>query len=201
MEPSVTQTKAPSITPEPVKEALKTEAKAPAVTSEPVKETGKIPAITPKPVKEAPKTEAKVPASSVPETSKVQNVIPAYQSSVKPTSAAASVTSSAPSPSLAVNISNKPATASKDDNSLEEIASNTKNTNEALASLVNGFNNMAKALRELGVNISNQPPVVINKSSGVKAPKSSSPVTANAGNPEISNFRMGVVEVARFQPI
>ena len=93
------------------------------------------------------------------------------------------------------------ARAPKDDKNLEEIASNTNNTNETLANLVAGFNNMAKALRDFGVNVSNQSPTVINTSGSSSRPqKIPSSVNANVGNTNISDFRIGLVEAARMRP-
>ena len=110
------------------------------------------------------------------------------------------VTPAAVSPSI------KPAeeTKSKEKShkTLEEIASNTGDTNETLANLVAGFNNMAKALREFGINVANQPPTIINAGGSARQasakPKSSQ--YANVGNSEITDFRSTTVEGARFQP-
>ena len=80
---------------------------------------------------------------------------------------------------------------------LEKIANNTGSTNQGLSNLINGFNNLAKALKESGT-ISQAPVVVNNSPMSPQAPRATSSQVAGLGNPDISNFRLGVVEASRF---
>ena len=80
---------------------------------------------------------------------------------------------------------------------LEKIANNTGSTNQGLANLINGFNNLAKALKESGT-IAQAPVVVNNSQMSPQAPRATSSQVAGLGNPDISNFRLGVVEASRF---
>ena len=100
------------------------------------------------------------------------------------------------------DVSAKPTEAStqqKPDKNLELIANNTNQTNNVLAELTNGFNNLAKALKESGAI--KQAPVVNNIVKGQQQTQSRpSPAQyANAGNSDISNFRKSIVEASRFQ--
>ena len=80
---------------------------------------------------------------------------------------------------------------------LEKIANNTGSTNQGLSNLINGFNNLAKALKESGT-IAQAPVVVNNSQMSPQAPRATSSQVAGLGNPDISNFRLGVVEASRF---
>lgn len=84
---------------------------------------------------------------------------------------------------------------------LERIAGNTAVSNQNISNLITGFNNLAKAL-EKTLGESAKIPVVINNTTNTnQGPmKPTASQYANAGNSDITNFRMNTVEGARFNP-
>jgi len=89
-----------------------------------------------------------------------------------------------------------------DEKTLKTIAANTNKTNEQLANLASGFTTLARALEKLGVAVVEKPATVVNnvvngsqqRSQGSRA---TSAQMAGLGNPDITNFRSGIVESAR----
>ena len=83
---------------------------------------------------------------------------------------------------------------------LERIAGNTASSNQNISNLINGFNNLAKALeRTLGESA--KIPVVVNTTNNQQSPiRPSSSQLANAGNSSISDFRSATIEGSRFRP-
>ena len=63
---------------------------------------------------------------------------------------------------------------------------------------------MAKALEKFGISVANQPPTIVSAGGGNKSqpsPRTTSSQYANAGNGDITNFRIGTVEASRFHPV
>jgi len=88
---------------------------------------------------------------------------------------------------------------SKAESILERIASNTGATTQNMSNLITGFNNLAKALeKNSGEKV--KIPSVVNVKGGDSPMKPNSSEIAQAGNSDILNFRMGLVEASRFQP-
>ena len=88
----------------------------------------------------------------------------------------------------------------KSDTLLAKIATNSDTANQNLAMLVHGFNNLAKALGQLGVSIAENPGgnTFVNARTGTssneKAPARTTEMAKN-GNQEIAKFRMGIEQM------
>ena len=88
----------------------------------------------------------------------------------------------------------------KSDTLLAKIATNSDTANQNLAMLVHGFNNLAKALGQLGVSIAENPGgnTFVNARTGTssneKAPARTTEMAKN-GNQEIAKFRMSIEQM------
>jgi hypothetical protein len=81
---------------------------------------------------------------------------------------------------------------------LEKIANNTGLTNGSVSSLIDGFNNLARELKNSGAI--NQAPIVNNIVNGQQTQSRPSPAQyANVGNSDISDFRKKFIEGPRFR--
>jgi hypothetical protein len=190
-----TESKAPAIAPEPAKQAA-----APAIVPETVKAAVSAPEVSPVP---APKINAEQERTPADTTSTLIAMQTAALSNRTKTRDIAPVSwSSVPEQRTTASVQTSPSTkTTSGDKILEQIASNTSETTQALASLAAGFNNLARAIREMGTNVPAQPPVVVQAGNNAPSPlKPKSSQYANAGNDEITNFRTRTVEGSRFQP-
>lgn len=88
----------------------------------------------------------------------------------------------------------------KSDSILERIANNTALSNQNISNLIEGFNNLAKALQKtLGEQASI--PMVVNATANQEVPqRPTSSQYASAGNSDIASFRTNFIEGARFRP-
>jgi hypothetical protein len=81
---------------------------------------------------------------------------------------------------------------------LERIAENTGHTNQGMYNLINGFNNLAKALEKTGVSLGQG--TIVNNIAGQSQESPKSAQFANAGSSLIPSYR-SFAETSRFVPV
>jgi hypothetical protein len=81
---------------------------------------------------------------------------------------------------------------------LERIAENTGHTNQGMYNLINGFNNLAKALEKAGVSLGQG--TIVNNIAGQSQESPKSAQFANAGSSLIPSYR-SFAETSRFVPV